>query len=332
MSRLLRPDCASSFAEGNACHTPAGSPAGGQFCASTSFFLDPSASHPRHSSPSNAPAVTIRGDADFKVAEIAAERQFGIHLKAFTREMVQYVEGYTVTVRARQSENGDIVIHHHFASESDHATFDATRVLTIGEKDQKPYVYHALFSLSDQHQGEGLAKDFMRGSVETYLAHGLDRIELGANIDVGGYAWARYGFDGAAEADRLYATKRGLDTLSVVASYARRMRQAGTPVPEGLDETLAAAHSALTSAGDRPGATWVVADLRLKTTPEFTRGLLGTMYPNSPTAKRALRTAPDSDTLNIGALSLAGISWHGALKLDRRDPGFQRLSRYVGLK
>jgi hypothetical protein len=40
----------------------------------------------------------------------------------------------------------------------------------------------------------GLAKQLFRGSIEEYERLGVERITTHANIDVGGYAWGRYGF------------------------------------------------------------------------------------------------------------------------------------------
>jgi hypothetical protein len=53
---------------------------------------------------------------------------------------------------------------------------------------------HDVFELPNDLQGKGFAKQFMRNSLDFYDHLGLKKMEVGANIDVGGYAWARYGF------------------------------------------------------------------------------------------------------------------------------------------
>lgn len=55
-------------------------------------------------------------------------------------------------------------------------------------------VEHKMFYLADEFQSQGIAKKAIKEAVATYEKMGVDRINLEANIDVGGYAWARYGF------------------------------------------------------------------------------------------------------------------------------------------
>lgn len=55
-------------------------------------------------------------------------------------------------------------------------------------------VDHEYFTLPRSAQGSGGARRMMRASVEAYDGMNVSRIEVLANIDVGGYAWARYGF------------------------------------------------------------------------------------------------------------------------------------------
>ena len=54
---------------------------------------------------------------------------------------------------------------------------------------------HEMFSIFDkQNQGKGLSKTVLRTFYEEYRKSGVDLIALHANIDVGGYTWAKYGF------------------------------------------------------------------------------------------------------------------------------------------
>ncbi|MFO0271384.1 MAG: hypothetical protein ACK53W_12720 [Gemmatimonadota bacterium] len=53
-------------------------------------------------------------------------------------------------------------------------------------------VYHAYFRAGSRGQGAG--SSFFRTALGTYVKHGVTRIGVTANIDVGGYAWARFGF------------------------------------------------------------------------------------------------------------------------------------------
>ena len=82
------------------------------------------------------------------------------------------------------------------------------------DPDGSRYVDHSIFMLDDALQGAGQAKRFLAQSVEAYKKLGVDKIKLHANIDVGGYAWIKYGFKpDAAGAAALteHATKRLAD-------------------------------------------------------------------------------------------------------------------------
>jgi GNAT superfamily N-acetyltransferase len=50
------------------------------------------------------------------------------------------------------------------------------------------------FKIHDEKQGGGIGKKLLAANVEMYRKLGLDRVDVHANIDVGGYAWARYGY------------------------------------------------------------------------------------------------------------------------------------------
>jgi hypothetical protein len=56
------------------------------------------------------------------------------------------------------------------------------------------YIDHSIFMLDDKLQGAGQAKKFLASSVEAYKHLGIDKVKVHANIDVGGYAWLKYGF------------------------------------------------------------------------------------------------------------------------------------------
>jgi hypothetical protein len=54
---------------------------------------------------------------------------------------------------------------------------------------------HAYLSLENGYQGRGFAAAFNANLERWYREQGVERIDLHANIDVGGYAWARAGYD-----------------------------------------------------------------------------------------------------------------------------------------
>lgn len=56
-------------------------------------------------------------------------------------------------------------------------------------------VEHSLFFIDKAYEGTGFGSRFVRHCQEKYMKYGVSKINLWANLDVGGYAWARMGFD-----------------------------------------------------------------------------------------------------------------------------------------
>lgn len=56
-------------------------------------------------------------------------------------------------------------------------------------------VTHELLRLEDEAQGTGFAKVFNRQAENYYISHGIDKVNVHAALDGGGYAWAQQGFD-----------------------------------------------------------------------------------------------------------------------------------------
>ncbi len=71
--------------------------------------------------------------------------------------------------------------------------FQARRTFSR-DADGRLVVEHDSMEVNVSAQGHGIAKDFLRGSLEAYESLGVHSIVTQANIDVGGYAWARLGF------------------------------------------------------------------------------------------------------------------------------------------
>ena len=55
-------------------------------------------------------------------------------------------------------------------------------------------VEHSVLEVSPALQRTGAVKDFLASSIKLYQQIGVKEVALNANIDVGGYAWARYGW------------------------------------------------------------------------------------------------------------------------------------------
>ena len=68
----------------------------------------------------------------------------------------------------------------------------------------KKYAHMDLALIDDSFANKGVFKGLFRNQVELYERAGYSSIELTANIDVGGYAWAKYGFDNVGNRVEFY--------------------------------------------------------------------------------------------------------------------------------
>lgn len=68
--------------------------------------------------------------------------------------------------------------------------------------DGKPRVDHQYLELKREAQGGGFAREFNRNAENHYIANGVTHVDIHANPTVGGYAWARQGFDFADDRTR----------------------------------------------------------------------------------------------------------------------------------
>lgn len=121
---------------------------------------------------------------------------------------------------------------------------DGTTLTRIFKRDEEGEfaVDHNYFKVSKNEQGSGLAKDILRGSFEQYKAMGVDKATVHANIDVGGYAWARFGFK-----------PNDPETVNDSLKWAIRGHS-------GLTSDERAALNDLVDEGDSETAIWRVAD------------------------------------------------------------------------
>lgn len=102
--------------------------------------------------------------------------------------------GLSVKVKKLTADDGyleaDLSIH-------DHTGQQIGRAVRIVQQDQDGNLYatHDLLKVSADTRGQGFSQSFNRQLEDWYRESGIQRIQLHANIDVGGYAWARAGYD-----------------------------------------------------------------------------------------------------------------------------------------
>lgn len=142
---------------------------------------------------------------------------------------------------------------------------------------------HELLEIDDENmRGGGLASALNAHLADWYREQGVGRIELTANIDVGGYAWASHGYDFADEGsansvlDRLRSALDGAEGPEADAGRALLARaesepfgSANYPTPYEISQ-LGRPEGA---AGQGRGAKWLGKDVMLGSTWEGTKWL-----------------------------------------------------------
>lgn len=73
-------------------------------------------------------------------------------------------------------------------------------------------VSHELLEIDDEeYQGAGFSKVFNRNAENYYISHGIDRIDVHAALDGGGYTWASSGFDFDTNVNNLAKSRNNLN-------------------------------------------------------------------------------------------------------------------------
>ena len=102
----------------------------------------------------------------------------------------------------RDSNPGEIEVEVSIRDKTGAEVGTAWRLVHEPTGDGEPgYVVHDSMALAPGTQGTGFGSRFNSHAEGVYREQGMDRIELAANVDVGGYAWARAGYDFDPRAD-----------------------------------------------------------------------------------------------------------------------------------
>jgi hypothetical protein len=151
-------------------------------------------------------------------------------------------------------------------------------------------VDHDYFVVSEGSQGSGAAKRILKEAVEAYVKMGIDQVDVHANIDVGGYAWVKYGFlQTRSDWDGMRAVMKGKlgRKFGVKSLLNESDQQAWEDVEAILDN------------GD-PKAMWLLADSKLTINGD-----------------------------SVGKKLLLGSNWYGSLNL-RDPESLARFRAYAG--
>jgi hypothetical protein len=204
------------------------------------------------------------------------------------------------------------------------------RNITPGAHGNKPTVYHEALLLKGGTQGAGTGKRMMAETFRLYERLGVTEVTLKANIDIGSYAWARYGFDydphgattdGAFQSGTLARANILADWGVLTAEQARDLAKAAVTPGGGI---------------------WKVADTKMKVPALSAKSVVDAFLNIKPpgssapighglTAETVMRLKADAaeGIIPVGKLLLMDRYWSARFRMNnpaQRD----RLRAYVG--
>lgn len=95
--------------------------------------------------------------------------------------------------------------------------FQYTRILKMGYDGGIDKITHKYFILPPESQGTGVSKETIANNLRTYKAAGINKIDLHANVGMGGYVWLRYGFK--PDPDQLANITEGFTDIAKSISF-----------------------------------------------------------------------------------------------------------------
>lgn len=301
--------------EYNRCHNPAGHAAGGGRFARRNTGICHTV--PGGSRPTARVQPTVRMDEN---ARRAWRRAFG-DSKVTPEDIVNaYASPHTrATALITVTESGMFTVQ----VEQDDAL--SIRQLKPHPRDAGKWLaYHEAFLLNDSAQGKGTAKQVLAETLRVYQQMGVADIILDANIDVGSYAWARYGFDFAGTPSQAFTFR------TVTRQRADTFVKMGV-LTEQQAKDLAAASV------QRGGGIWRVADARVKLPPADAKRAVEHFLDQhrelrsslSDETKARLIADAGSGVLSLGKLLLLDRIWQARFALGNA-PQRDRMRAYVG--
>jgi GNAT superfamily N-acetyltransferase len=163
---------------------------------------------------------------------------------------------------------------------------------------------HALLTLKRDYRGKGFAGAFNSALEQWYRQEGVERIEVHANIDVGGYTWATQGFqfDDEESADDVIERLRFM--VDIFTERVDELRQEAEEATAETARTLREHARKLEAQLDEAADILERADTSRFGDPEF------------PTSTEISQTGRSHDTGNpkepwIGKAAMLGSDWHG---------------------
>lgn len=177
----------------------------GRVIRDTSAAVEPPADLPEAKDPAQlAEAGELPGDAstlgDTLVARLgnvvapAEQEQVRGYLTSRLGEFVDAKSGITATPGEVAFRDGRTTMYFTLTRDGEKVGVAKRRIL-VNPLTVEPYVINEALELDPSVQGAGFAARFNRRTEQFLAANGINHVRLTADNDVGGYAWARDGYD-----------------------------------------------------------------------------------------------------------------------------------------
>ena len=117
----------------------------------------------------------------------------------------KYIKGFNLNQFDDEIEKNTKNVGIKINKKNIHSTVNGLRIEYEGDNEfvlhrtfRKGVVDHDFFTIADNLQGGGFSKDVFKSLYKQYQNVGIERINVHANLEVGGYTWAKYGFSALA--------------------------------------------------------------------------------------------------------------------------------------
>jgi hypothetical protein len=210
--------------------------------------------------------------------------------------------------------------------------------MKLGDGSFEKMAEHIKFELPLSLQEDGIAAKIIAASLEHYENLGMDAIEMNANINVGSYAWAQYGFGYATEQHTDEGIKEMADSYeAALASVIQQLELGELAYDEDQNKEVLAFKDEAMGKRLQP----LLEQLKASRTPQETAavGVDGPFFcrdksanwhlfdsrAEAKTFSAKLRKEGDEDkdysgVMHAGKLALMNKLWRGRLELKRNGP------------
>lgn len=112
--------------------------------------------------------------------------------------------------------------------------WELKRSFDYDKKNNVVVCHHDYFEIPPEAQGKGFSKAVFRELYNHYKKINVNQIYVHANIDVGGYTWAKYGFSATNKFEAEKACKKSKEALQIVSDFYKDKKHRGKSFPMRL--------------------------------------------------------------------------------------------------